>query len=183
MLFSASTYNSNFWPVKVMNDIRFATKADLDAIAEIYNYAIAAGGQTGHQHVLSVEYWSGWLMEHSSPEYPVWVMEVNGKIAGWASLSPYRKGREAFRSVAEISYYVHPSFFRLKTATALLQMAELFASQNEITTLLAIVIAGNIPSIAFLEKSGFQHWGTLPEIVQTMNGPSDHLYYGKKIRR
>ncbi|MEZ5023664.1 MAG: hypothetical protein R2728_10480 [Chitinophagales bacterium] len=42
--------------------------------------------------------------------FPIYVLEIDGKVIGWISLSAYRKGRNALRYNAEVSYYIHQDF-------------------------------------------------------------------------
>ena len=168
-------------PVKVMKVIRFALEKDIPAVAEIYSFAVAADVQTGHQSPPDPAYWKEWLRGHANPDHPAWVMEEDDCVIGWISLSPYRNGREAFRSTVEVSYYLHPDFTGKGLGSLLIEHVEDYAKRQGLLVILAILISENYPSIRLLERHGYNRWGELPEVVQTRSGVFTHLYYGKKI--
>ena len=85
--------------------IRPATLSDLAAIVGIYNEAVADRFATADSSPVTVEQRRPWFDEHDD-EYPIWVLEAEGSIRGWYSLSSYRAGRPAVRGTAELSYYV-----------------------------------------------------------------------------
>ncbi len=87
--------------------IREAKKDDLVVINSIYNQAVEAKYQTADLLPISIEIRQKWFLEHDTETYPIFVSEEQNKIVGWCSLSAYRKGREALKQVAEVSYYVH----------------------------------------------------------------------------
>lgn len=162
--------------------LRDATEMDLQAIAEIYNQAVLAKFETAETDPVTLDNRRAWLAAHTPDRYPVYVCEIEGKVAGWVSLSPYRPGREALRYAAEISYYVHSDFRRRGIATALIEYASGRAMELGLKTLFAIVLDKNAASVAILIKMGFEKWGHLPRIADFDGEECGHLYYGKRIR-
>ena len=79
--------------------IRVAKTGDLESIVGIYNQAIDAGFQTAYRERHTVAGRANWFAEHLDPGYPMFVYEQEGKVAGWLSISPYRQGRAALRTV------------------------------------------------------------------------------------
>lgn len=165
-----------------MIEIRRIRKADLVAVAAIYADAVEAGVQTGHLSQPQGTYWEEWMQIHSVDLYPAWVAIKDNVTVGWISLSSYRNGREAFKNIREVSYYIHTAHFRAGIASGLLSVASAYAIKSGVKCLLAIVISGNEPSIRFLEKNGFEVWGTLPAIVESREGVFSHCYYGKNLQ-
>ena len=54
--------------------IRDAVEADLPAIVDIYNAAIATRLATAQLEPVAVEERRNWLKEHSPDRYPLWVL-------------------------------------------------------------------------------------------------------------
>lgn len=161
--------------------IRVAQTADLPAIVDIYNQAIASGRSTGDTQRLRVEDRMAWLQEHHPDQYPIFVAEADGHTMGWCSLSAYRAGRGAFRRTREISYYIDLAHQRRGIATALIEHALAACPALEIKTLLAIVLEFNDASIRLLEKLGFARWGYLPRVADFAGHEVGHLYYGRHV--
>jgi phosphinothricin acetyltransferase len=161
--------------------IREISTGDLEAVNEIYTQAVDAKFSTAHTEPLSMGEWAEWFRRHDPDRYPVFVWEENNQVTGWISFSPYREGRKALQSTAEISYYVHPDHHRRGIGSALLEHAIQIAPDYEFKTLIAILLEPNIASIALLEKSGFMLWGDMPGIAEIDGRKYNHQYYGLHI--
>jgi len=166
-----------------MSGIRDLHFDDLAAVNEIYNQAVAAKFSTAHTEPITMEERMAWFREHNREHYPVYVWEENGVVAGWISFSPYRKGRKALQSAAEISYYVHSGFQRRGIGSALLEYAISRAEGLKFKTLIAILLEPNTASVALLEKSGFEKWGNMPGVAEIDGGQYNHQYYGLRLGR
>ena len=161
-----------------MNNIRRLNIDDLAAVNEIYNQAVDLKFSTAHTEPISMEERMGWFSEHDNASFPVFVWEEKGIIAGWLSFSPYRKGRQALRETAEVSYYVHNECHRRGIGSRLLDHAIKISPELRFRTLIAILLDQNTASIALLEKFGFERWGNMPGIAEIDNKKYSHLYYG-----
>ena len=161
--------------------IRIAKPGDLKQIVAIYNQAIAEGNCTADTHSLTVEERQGWLNIHSPDKYPIHVMEEDGVITGWCSLSAHRKGRMALRNVAEISYYVDKNHRRKGVGKKLMQHALQKAPRLGLHNLFAILLDINQVSVALLEKNGFSKWGHLPDIAEFSHKTCGQFIYGRKV--
>ncbi len=155
---------------------------DLEAINGIYNQAVGLKFSTAHTHPVSMDYRMEWFREHDPERYPVYVWEESGAVAGWISFSPYRKGRMALQSTAEISYYVHTDHHCRGIGTALLQHAVTVAPDLKFKNLIAILLEPNTASIALLRKFGFELWGDMPGIAEIEGRQYNHRYYGLRIQ-
>src|SRR6266576_5369740 len=102
--------------------IRDAAEADLPAIVEIHNAAIASRISTAQLDPVTVEGRREWFRAHSPAQYPIWVAELNGTIAGWLSFREFLP-RCAYRGTVEISVYVSEKFRRCGIGRKLLQQA------------------------------------------------------------
>lgn len=164
-------------------EIRKAQQKDLKAINDIYNQAVDTRYSTADITPISLKSRKIWFIEHQPKNYPVFVAEINNKVLGWLSFSPYRKGRMALSSTAEISYYIHKDFRRKGIGNALLNFAIKKASKYNFKNLLALLLEHNKGSIRLLEKSGFKKWGLMPRLAEIDGEEYGHLYYGLRLKK
>lgn len=161
--------------------IRLAKHDDLETLVEIYNQAIKTGRCTADTETFTVKERRSWFEEHQSPDYPLYVYEVDGKVVGYLYLSGYRPGRKAMRFTAEVSYYLHNDYQRQGIGSNLMEFAIEKSRELNYKTLIAILLEWNIPSIKLLKKYGFNEWGCLPNIADFDGAACSHLYYGLKL--
>ncbi len=160
--------------------VREAETRDLPGIAAIYAQGVRAE-QTAHIEPPSAEWWDAWLEGHPRDRRPVLVAERAGVIIGWLSLGDYRPGRGAVAGTAEVSFYVDVDHHRGGVASTLLAAALHRATSLQVHTLIAILLADNAVSIAFLERHGFERWGDLPDVARFGDRRVGHVYYGRTI--
>jgi L-amino acid N-acyltransferase YncA len=170
----------NFFPGAGVN-IRLARIDDLPAITTIYNQAVESRRSTADMEPVRVEDREAWFREHPPGTHPIFVAEVDGKTAGWCSLSAYRPGRAALRFTAEISYYVDEAHKRRGIATAFVRHSVAACADLQIKNLFAIVLEHNASSIRILEKAGFEKWGFLPRVADFEGEECGQYYYGIRI--
>jgi phosphinothricin acetyltransferase len=161
--------------------IRHASIKDLPQLTEILNQAIAWGKATAFTKKLRPEQRIAWFQRHTDSPYAIYLAEENDRVAGYISIGSYREGREAFRHVAEVSYFVDFDFHKRGIGTLLMEKALEHCRSKEIDTLLAFLYANNHPSIIFLEKFGFRRWGLFPALIRREHETIDHAIYGLKI--
>ncbi len=160
--------------------IRYARENDLDAIVEIMNQAIRTHS-IGILSEVTVEERREWFHEHAPDEYPIAVAEHDKTVIGWASISPYRKGREALHATVEVSYFIHADYQRQGVGSALLVEMIRISKMLKKSVLLAIVLHTNSGSSHLLEKHDFMRWGVMPEVAEINGRKINHVYYGRKL--
>ena len=161
--------------------VRLAQIDDLPAIVDIYNQSIPSKQSTGDTELVRVEDRMPWFREHRPETHPIFVAEVDGRIAGWCSFSAYRPGRAALRFTAEISYFIDLAHHRQGIGTALVKHALAVCPALQIKHVFAIVLEGNQASVKLLEKMGFEQWGYLPRVADFGGNEVGHLYYGRHL--
>ena len=144
--------------------IRDAVDADLRAIIDIYNAAIATRMSTAQLEPVTVESRRRWLTEHSPDRHPFWVMECDGQVAGWLTIKSFLP-RCAYSGTVELSVYVDEKLRRRGVARALLEEAIARAAALEITAMVGLIFAHNEPSLQLFEQLGFARWGLLPQVA------------------
>ena len=81
--------------------VRPAVRADVSAVAAIYNQGVRGRGATFETRERRPQELAAWLKR----PYPFLVAERSGKVAGWVAGSEYRP-RDCYRGVVEFSVYV-----------------------------------------------------------------------------
>ena len=160
--------------------IRDAVEADLPAIIDIYNAAIATRMSTAQLDAVTVESRRRWLTEHSPDRHPFWVMEMDGQIAGWLTLKSFLP-RCAYSGTAELSVYVDQKFRRRGVARTLLTEAIARAPQLEITAIVGLIFAHNEASLRLFEQLGFDRWGLLPRVALLDGVERDLAIMGRHV--
>lgn len=158
-------------------NIRMATDSDLDALTEIYNYEVLHGVATLDIHPRSREDRAQWMAAHNVANHPLYVAQWEGKILGYASLSPYRE-KEAYCSTVELSIYVAPDCRRQGVATALMGHILSLAREDPTThNVVSVITAGNEASVKLHERFGFTYCGTIPAVGMKLGTYLDIVNY------
>ncbi len=160
--------------------IRNATEDDLSDIVEIFNVAVATRTSTAILEPVTIQERRPWLEEHSADHYPLWVWEVEKRVAGWLSFQPFMP-RSAYRGTAEISVYVHADFHRHGVARRLLEEALAFGPELQLTALIGLILGHNKPSLELFESLGFERWGLLPKVTRLEGKERDIVIVGKNL--
>ena len=162
----------------VASDIRVrdAGEVDLAAITEIYNAAIARRSATAQLEPVTIDHCGSWLRSG----LPLWVAEIEGRVAGWLSCKPFLP-RCAYRGTVEISVYVSEKFRRRGVGKRLLQEALAHGPQLGIHSLVGLIFGHNQPSIALFRVAGFERWGLLPGVARVDETPRDLTIFGRHI--
>jgi L-amino acid N-acyltransferase len=142
--------------------IRAVCESDLSEILEIYNHAVANTTATFDVTPRSVEAQQAWFLGHVPP-HPAIVWEEEGRVLGWASLSPYAS-RCAYRFAGEASVYVAPHARRAGIGEGLLREVIRLGAENGLHTIVGLVTEENAASRALAEKAGFRQAGILEEV-------------------
>jgi phosphinothricin acetyltransferase len=143
--------------------LRLATAADLPAINDIYNYYVDRSTctyQTEHESLAGRE---AWFAEHSPDKYPVTVVEHDGRVVGWGSLSKFRP-RAAYAPTVEASVYIHHDYHRRGLGRMLLVDLIARARAAGFHSLMGGVSADQTASLALQESLGMVRVAHLKEV-------------------
>lgn len=143
--------------------IRKAEERDLPEILEIYNYEVLNGVATLDLHEKTLQDRKNWFHKHTGSHIII-VAEIDGKIGGYASLSPYRE-KEAYKSTVELSIYVGAEFRRQGIAKALMrEILEIARNDKSLHTVVSVITSGNEASEKLHKAFDFKYCGTLREV-------------------
>jgi len=147
-----------------MLDIRQATSTDLGQITEIYNDAIQKTTATFDTEPKTLEEQESWFAEHDA-RHPVLVVDEDGLIVAWASLSQW-SDRCAYSATAEISLYVREEYRRKGIGKQLMKAIIQAGKTAGLHTVIARIAGSNKISADLSKSFGFQYIGTMREVGQ-----------------
>lgn len=142
--------------------LRPATVADAAATAEIYNHEVLHSTATFDLRPRSLEEQAEWLGARSGA-LEVIVAEVDGQVAGFASLSTYKE-RPAYRGTVEDSIYLHRDHRGKGLGVQLLGEIVDVAANRGFHTIIGRVEARGTASIRVHESLGFERVGVEREV-------------------
>jgi len=140
--------------------IRRLEAADWSEVAAIYGAGIATGAATFETLVPT---WSGWDAGHLAD--PRLVAERDGRVVGWAALSPV-SARRCYAGVAEDTVYVAADARGAGVGRALLGRLVADSEARGIWTLQASIFPENAASLALHESCGFRVVGRRERIAK-----------------
>ena len=158
---------------------RNAKTADLSLIVEIYNSTISSRMVTADIVPVTVDEKLSWFNAHHAATRPLWMVEDNNTVVGWASFNNFY-GRPAYNGTAEISIYLHPVYRQKGFGKKILAHCINEAPALNIHTLLGFIFAHNQPSIELFLQAGFSQWGNLADVAYMDGNPYSLLIFGKK---
>lgn len=133
------------------------------AVLQIYSEGLATGKATFNTEVPS---WEAWDKGHHSHSRLVAV--ENGKVQGWAALSPV-SARSCYRGVAELSIYIGAGHQGKGIGNLLMQHLIADSEDNGIWTIHSSTFPENKASINLQKKYGFREIGYRERIAE-LNG-------------
>lgn len=143
-------------------EIRDATAADADAIAEIYNASILAGGATMDLETKSAEYFRKKL-ESFSPRESILLLESGDQTLGWGIIKKY-SDRTGYRFACETAVYLRRNLtgrgLGSRIKLALIERCRRYGYHH----LVAKIWATNTASIQYNKKFGYEVVGTQKQI-------------------
>lgn len=143
--------------------IRDATDADLPAILEIYNDAVAHTTAIWNDNLVDLANRRDWFAARQARGFPVLVADVDGRVAGYASYGDWR-AFEGFRHTVEHSVYVRRDLRGGGIGRTLMRRLVERARAGNIHVMIACVEAGNAASLRLHEGLGFRLVGIHREV-------------------
>ena len=143
-------------------DIRVATLADAEAVRSIYNHEVEHGTATFDLVPRTLEEQQAWIRERAGA-LGVVVAEHEGRVIGFASLSPYRS-KPAYNTTVEDSVYVDRDARGLGAGKALLTEVIGMAEARGFHTIVAHISDPEGASVALHRACGFTIVGVQKEV-------------------
>ncbi len=156
--------------------IRHATRNDIAEMTEIYNYVIERNSATYDIETKTIEQRTQWFDSHKENN-PILVFELNGKVMGYAGLSPFGSDDGYVYSV-KLCIYLHKDSRGEGIGTELMEeIISLAKSMDNIHTIVSEITETNLASIAIHESFGFHYVGMLKEVGYKFGEFHDMLFY------
>ncbi|KRM87110.1 GNAT family N-acetyltransferase [Lacticaseibacillus thailandensis] len=165
-------------------EFKYAQHQDLPQITDIYNQAIPGRQATADLEPVTVASKEAWFAAFTPDKYPIWLIMVDGNIAGWVSLEAFY-GRPAYSHTAEISIYLDQHYQHQQLGQAALDFVFSQLPHLALDTIVAFVFHHNGPSQHLFTRNGFDRWGHLPRVA-LMDGQRRDLdilgrHFGKNM--
>ncbi len=158
-----------------MAPIRNAIRADLPAISEIYNHYVRHSTCTYQLEPETLAEREAWFEAHAAEGYPVVVVEVDGQVVGWGSLSKFH-ARAGYKPSVEASVYIAQAFHRRGLGRTILEHLIDRARAAGFHTLIGGASADQSASIALQESLGFTRVAHFKEVAQKFGRRLDVIY-------
>ena len=142
--------------------VRPAATSDSEAIREIYNVEVLGSTVTFDLVPRTPDEQDEWMESHAGV-YPVIVAEDDGRVIGFASLSPYRS-RPGYSTTAEDSVYVAASYRGVGVGKLLLSELVERGKAHGFHAIMARIVGDHAASISLHRSCGFELVGIEREV-------------------
>ncbi len=163
-----------------MMHIREAQEADIPAMLAIYNHAIRTSTATFDLQEQTLVQRQEWFAHYGGP-HPLIVADIDGHIAGYSCLSPFRS-KPAYSRTAELSVYIDDRFQGRGIGKALVKEILNRAQKLNYHVVIAGITEGNDISIKLHEAFGFTLAGRFKEVGYKFDAWQDVLFYQLFLR-
>lgn len=142
--------------------IRGAVREDLPFLLDIYNESVLHSVATFDLVPQTLTERAVWFEQFGDP-FPIIVAELNGQVAGYCCLTPFRS-KPAYNQTAEISIYLDRRFRGAGIGTRLMSHMIGMVRERKFHVIIAAITGGNETSIRLHEKFGFAPAGVFREV-------------------
>jgi len=143
--------------------IRDAREEDLQAILDIYNDVIVNTTAVYSEKPHTLEMRKNWYDDRINNNFPVFIADINGQIAGFSSFGHFRVW-PCYRYTVEISVYVEQSHRGKGISKVLLGALIDRAAAINIHAIIAGISADNEISIRLHQSFGFKEVADFKEV-------------------
>jgi len=142
--------------------VRDAVEADAPSLMRIYNREVLETTATLDAEPRTLEQQTRWMAERSGGHVVI-VLEIAGRVVGFASLSPFKE-RAAYRPTVENSIYIDADHQGQGLGRVLMHELIARARLHGFHSVIARIAGGNPASVALHESFGYQVVGVEREV-------------------
>jgi L-amino acid N-acyltransferase YncA len=143
--------------------IRVAMQSDLSSINAIYNHYVHNSTATFAEEDETEAARLTWFQKHEESKHPILVLEKDGTVIGWASLSAYHT-RRAYGNTVEVSIYFDHQKLGAGHGSKLFEAIIEAAKNRGYHAVLGLVCSENTGSLKLMSRYGFSEVGRLKEV-------------------
>ncbi len=158
---------------------RPAAQTDIQAITDIYNAAVVAGGSSADTTPRTYDQRKIWVESHHDP-YAVFVITAKDgedeRIIGFGALSVFYD-RAGYDGVTDLAYYIDPAWQGMGVGTYTLARLLDECRKRNMRKACAIIFADNAGSIALMRRFGFTQFGLMPDAATDSTGTMRDMSY------
>ncbi|KGR76025.1 GNAT family N-acetyltransferase [Ureibacillus manganicus] len=156
--------------------IRSMQMEDLETVNEIFNDAILNTTALYKYSPETIEQRIEWFLAKEKNNDPIFVLEENGEVVGFATYSQFRP-YPAYKYTVEHSVYVHKDHYRKGIGSKLMKHLITEAEKREVKTMIACIDASNEGSILSHQKLGFYYTGKIQNAGYKFGRWLDIVFY------
>jgi phosphinothricin acetyltransferase len=149
--------------MSVLEHVRPAAWADLEALNEIYNHYVRSSHVTFDVDVRGLEWRQRWFSDHDEVQHPILVAERAGRVTGFAAAGEHRP-KAAYASTLETSVYVAPDEMGRGIGSALYAALVGILDEVGVHRSVAGIAQPNAASVRLHERFGFHRVARFTEI-------------------
>ena len=142
--------------------VRLASVDDAEAILAIYNHEVQTSTATLDLVPRTLDEQREWI-EARSGAFNALVAENEGRVVGFAAISPYKE-RAAYRTTVENGVYVHRNHHGQGIGRLLMTELIAAAAVNGFHAMIARIESSNVASTKLHEACGFEMIGIEREV-------------------
>jgi phosphinothricin acetyltransferase len=161
-------------------NIRFATEKDLPAILAIYNHAILTTTASYDYEPQSLDTRKAWLKDKKAHGMPVFVIEDDDGVAGFATYGQFRE-KIGYQYTVEHSIYIIEGKRGMGYGKLLMTTLINTAINQDMHVMIAGIDASNEGSINFHKKFGFEEVAHFKEVGYKFNRWLDVIFMQKML--
>jgi len=143
--------------------VRPAVAGDSADVKAIYDREVRTAVSTMDVEPRSEDAHREWFESHQVAQYPLLVAEIDGRVVGWGTLSPWSP-RGGYSRTAEASVFVRGGFRRQGAGRALLSALVEAGRQQGHRVVLGRIEASNEASLALARSVGFTSVGVMHRV-------------------
>ena len=162
--------------------IREAQKNDLEAILAINNYVIQTSTSNYDWDIKELAWQKNWFQEKQIGNWPVFVVESEGRTVGFGTYGPFRL-KQGYAKTVEHTIYIAEGFQSKGFGGALLEQLINTATKNGFHIMIAGIDADNDRSISFHQDHGFETVALFKEVGFKFNRWLDLVFMQLDLSR
>ncbi|MGN7738557.1 GNAT family N-acetyltransferase [Pseudomonas sp. 22526] len=165
-------------PQNLPRGMRESCDADLPAMMEIFNETAGTGANSPVTRPMTLEEVTFYINLYKRDGLPVYVLERGGEVVGWLSINRFSWGTMACRNTGETAIYVRADCYGRGIGIRLGHATVILGRQFGLETLVAWIMASNVPSQHIVQSIGAVLWARLPNIARFGEERADVLLFG-----